>query len=160
MFTANRSPFPNYACAVTRRRKLILAISAAALAVAAWIGYRAVYTLRHVPEAYAAWDTGTLLVEYLQTHDNHWPTSWDDLLTVLDLPREADIVLYGSSGGNAAYARSLRERIAVNWSLDPAQIADANPVTRPDGNAFTVLWEGGDPNEIVREYLRVDGRDR
>lgn len=143
---------------MTHRRRIISLIAIAVLAFVLWAGYGAFRSWRLLPEAYAAWDTGTLLVEYLRANDDHWPSSWDDLLTVLDLPRGADIVLYGSSGGNAAYARSLRERIAVDWSFDPAQIADANPVTRPDGSGFGVLWEGGDPNEMVREYLR--GREQ
>lgn len=143
---------------MSRRRRILIVSAFGLIAAVIWFGNRTIATVRQLPEAYAAWDTGTLLVEYLQTHDNHWPSSWDDLLTVLDLPRGADIVLYGSSGGNAAYARSLRERIAVDWSFDPAQIADANPVTRPDGSGFGVLWEGGDPNEMVREYLR--GREQ
>lgn len=143
---------------MTHRRRIISLIAIAVLAFVLWAGYGAFRSWRLLPEAYAAWDTGTLLVEYLRANDDHWPSSWDDLLTVLDLPRGADIVLYGSSGGNAACARSLRERIAVDWSFDPAQIADANPVTRPDGSGFGVLWEGGDPNEMVREYLR--GREQ
>lgn len=137
-----------------RRRTIISLIGIAALAFVPWTAYGIFRTWRLLPETYAAWDTGTLLVEYLKANDDRWPSSWDDLLTVLDSPGGSDIVLYGSSGGNAAYARSLRETVAVGWSFDRARIADADPVTRPDGSAFGVLWEGGDPNEMVREQFR------
>lgn len=143
---------------MTHRRRIISLIAIGALAFVLWAGYGAFRSWRLLPEAYAAWDTGTLLVEYLKASDDRWPSSWDDLLTVLDSPGGMDIPLYGSQAGDVAYARSLRVRIAVDWSFDRARIADADPVTRPDGSAFDVLWEGGDPNEMVRGYLR--GREQ
>jgi len=143
---------------MTLRRQITGLIAIAALAFVVWAGYGAFRTRRLLPEAYAAWDTGTLIVEYLKANDDRWPTSWDDLLTVLDSPGGADIPLYGSQAGDRVYARSLREKVAVDWSYDPAMIADATPVTRPDGHGFPVLWDGGDPNEMIREYL--SGRDR
>jgi len=146
--------------AMSRRRRILTVSAFGLIAAVIWFGYRTIAAVRQLPEAYAAWDTGTLLVEYLRANDDRWPNSWDDLLTVLDSPGGADIVLYGSRAGDVAYARSLREVVAVDWSFDPLRIADAEPVTRPDGSAFDVLWEGGDPNEMVREYLSVDGRDR
>ncbi|MCC6909207.1 MAG: hypothetical protein IT430_14795 [Phycisphaerales bacterium] len=112
------------------------------------------YTLRHLPEAYAAWDTGTLLVEYLKLHDDRWPTSWEDLLTVLESSGAEDITLYGAQAGDMQYARSLREVVAIDWSVDTAQLDHASPVTRPDGSPFPVLWQNADPNEMLREYLK------
>lgn len=147
---------------MTRRRKIILATSAAALAVAVWIGIRVVYSLRRLPEAYAAWDTGTLLVEYLRTHDNHWPTSWDDLFTVLDTSPASQLVLRGPHSAEQDYKESLRKMIRVDWSFDPARPSDVSPVTRPDGSTFPVLWNGADPNEMIREHLELghSGHDR
>jgi len=92
-------------------------------------------------------------VEYLDTHDNQWPTSWDDLLTTLETSRGREIPLYGASAGDMKYARSLRDKVAVDWNFDPTNMADAAPVTRPDGSAFPVRWQGADPNEMVRECL-------
>lgn len=135
------------------RRKIIGLIGIAALVLMLWIGYGTFRTWRLLPEAYAAWATGTPLVEYLNTHDNHWPTSWDDLLTTLETPRGREIPLYGASAGDMEYARSLRDKVAVDWTFDPTHMADAAPVTRPDGSAFPVLWQGADPNEMVRECL-------
>ena len=39
----------------------------AIVGVTGWVGYRIYFTVSHVAEAYAAWDTGTLLVEYMKT---------------------------------------------------------------------------------------------
>ncbi len=142
----------------THRRQIIGLIGIAIFAFGLWAGYGAYRSWRLLPETYAAWDTGTLLVEFLKANDDRRPSSWDDLLTVLESPGGAGIVLYGSHTGDVAYARSLREVVAVDWSFDPLRIADANPVTRPDGSAFGVLWEGGNPNEMVLEYFR--GREQ
>lgn len=139
---------------ITRFRKTIGVIAIIVLTYGLWVGYNMLYTWRHLPEAYAAWDTGTLLVEYLNAHDNHWPTSWDDLLTTLDTPRGREITLHGASAGDMEYTRSLRDKVAVDWNFDPSQVADAAPVTRPDGSAFPVLWQGADPNEMVRECIK------
>src|SRR5260221_606754 len=61
---------------MTRRRRTVLITSlsavAAVLGVAGWFGYRLLYTVSHIHEAYAAWDTGTLLVEYMTVHDDSW----------------------------------------------------------------------------------------
>jgi hypothetical protein len=64
---------------MTLRRKLLIAALFLVLAFLAFIGYEYVYLNRHIPEAYMAWDTGTLLVEYMKTHNDKWPSSWEDL---------------------------------------------------------------------------------
>jgi hypothetical protein len=50
------------------RRKIIVAIVLTVFGIAVYFGYGVVYTLRHIPEAYAAWDSGTLLVEFMKSH--------------------------------------------------------------------------------------------
>ena len=40
------------------------------LAGLGWLGYGLFATWRGIPDAYAAWDAGTLLVEYLETQSN------------------------------------------------------------------------------------------
>jgi hypothetical protein len=116
-----------------------------------WYVYKIIFVTRHIPEAYAAWDTGTLLVEYMKGHDNRWPTSWDDLLTVLDSQSGRHVLLRGSQAGDLAYARGLRNLVSVDWSFDPEHPDDRRPVTRRDGGSFPVVW--ADPNEMVREQL-------
>jgi hypothetical protein len=140
---------------------VLLCIVTAALGLAGWFGYGIVHTLNHIPEAYAAWDTGTLLVEYMRSHDNRWPTSWDDLLTVLNTDSGRQILLRGARAGDLIYARSLRNYVSVNWSFDPMHPdSQPNPITRPDGSRFPVVWSGAEPNEMVREYLRTPAATR
>jgi hypothetical protein len=105
------------------------------------------------PEAYAAWDTGTLLIEYLKSHDNHWPSGWNALLSMLDDHSEQHFFLRGaqSSQGQAEYAHSLQDFVAVDWSFDPTQSSIKPFVTRKDGSKFPIVWE--EPNEMIREYL-------
>jgi hypothetical protein len=139
---------------MNRRRKIIFVVIITAIAAVAWIAYSVIHTLQHIPQAYAAWDTGTLLVEYMKQHEDHWPTSWDDLLTMMDTESGRQIPLRGARAGDVQYARSLREKVAIDWSFDPHRIDQPNPVTPPGRVAFPVVWQGAEPNEMVRAYLK------
>jgi hypothetical protein len=119
-----------------------------------WTAYRFLYTWSHIAEAYAAWDTGTLLVAYMKSHDNRWPTSWEELLSVLSDESGDQIPLRGAHAGDLAYGSSLREMVAVDWTFDPVHRDAKSPVTRLDKTAFPIVWEGHDPNEMVRAYLK------
>jgi len=112
-----------------------------------------VYMLRHIPEAYAAWDTGTLLVEYMASHDGRWPSSWDDVRATLHSDSEHQIKLRGAGTNDTDYVLSLAKRVAVDWTFDPSGSGNQIPVTRLDGTKFPLLWQGADPNEMVRTYL-------
>jgi hypothetical protein len=114
---------------MTRSRKICLAVVIVLIPVVGaggWVAYSIVHTLRHIPEAYAAWDTGTLLIEYMKQHEDRWPASWDELLAVLDSEGGRQIPLRGSHAGDIAYARSLSKTVVIDWSFDPAH---------PDGRA-------------------------
>lgn len=119
---------------------------------AAYFGYKIVHTVCHIPEAYAAWDTGTLLVEYMDLHDRRWPSSWDDLLSVMNNPINPPM-FRGARAGDTNYALSLRKRVAIDWHFNPRQCNESLPVTRPDGTKFPVVWSGAEPNKMVRAYL-------
>jgi hypothetical protein len=135
------------------RRKITVAVVLTILGVAAYFGYGMIYTLRHIPEAYAAWDTGTLLVEYMKSHNGRWPSSWDDLLSVMSNSSSNQIELRGASAGDTNYTLSLREKVAIDWKFDPARSGQGSPVTRPNGAKFPIVWEHAEPNEMVRTYL-------
>jgi hypothetical protein len=137
-----------------RRRKFILVGGVVLIGVVGWIAHVIIRTATHIPEAYAAWDTGTLLVEYLKTHGDRWPSSWNDLLTVLDSEAGERIPLRGAQAGDHEYARSLRDKVAVDWTFDASQAGGKAPITRPDGKPFPIVWSGAEPNEMVRHYLR------
>src|SRR5580700_3129871 len=101
----------------TRKLRMVLAIAAViVVAAVGWFVYSLLYTVDHIPEAYAAWDTGTLLVEYMEVHGNRWPTSWDELLTVMNSDADRQILLRGGHAGESdlAYARTLQDKVSID----------------------------------------------
>ena len=134
-------------------RKALLVIAILLTALVCWVAYVVVRTQQHIPEAYAAWDTGTLLIEYMKQHDDRWPKSWDELISVINTETGREIPLRGAQAGDLAYARSLREKISVDWTFEPDHIQKAKPVSPIGGGTFSIMWEGADPNEMISAYL-------
>lgn len=137
------------------RFKIGLAVVLVMSCVAVYLGYAAVYTYRRIPEAYAAWDTGTLLVEYMNSHERHWPSSWEDLLSLVRKDTEGRITLYGAKAGDVHYAASLSRFVSIDWKFDPSRDEQRSPVRRLDGSKFPVVWAGTEPNERIRLYLQT-----
>jgi len=140
------------------RGKIITGLVLALLGWAAWYGYRIVLTVSQIPTAYAAWDTGNLLVEYMRSNNNRWPSSWDDLLSVINNNPTNQIQFRGASPGDTNYALSLRQKVAIDWKFDPSRTNQSSPVTRADGTKFPVVWDGAEPNDIVHNYLKESAR--
>ncbi|MCC9603766.1 hypothetical protein LOC67_24715 [Stieleria sp. JC731] len=113
-------------------------------------------TIREIPEAYAAWDTGTLLTTYMDQNDGKWPSGWDDLSTVIG---EEQPMLFsrsdsdGNSISKLEYLDKLQSMIKVDWSFDPVPGTLDSPVTRIDGGKFRTVWVGAEPNEMVRSFI-------
>lgn len=139
-----------------RRRVLQLVVLLVSIILVCFV-YSLVQTLRGIPEAYAAWDTGMLLVEYLKSHQREWPRSWHELLSVTNGRLCDSIVFRGARDDQHDYATTLTNLVRVDWSFDVAKIADQNPVTRLDGTPFPTVWSGSEPNEMVRRYLKTAG---
>ncbi|TWT77678.1 hypothetical protein Pla123a_14740 [Posidoniimonas polymericola] len=111
-------------------------------------------TWRHVPEAYAAWDAGTLLVAYMQANDDRWPAGWGEL-AAFAAEQGAAIQLRGGqyppSDRYEARLAEIKNLVKIDWDFDPTAPAAGIPVTNAEGGPPLALWE--DPNEMVREYL-------
>lgn len=137
--------------------KIVVGIVVVVLGGAIYYVGAAVYTWRHIPEAYAAWDTGTLLVEYMKLHEDKWPASWDELWSVTREYSGRDGLLRGPGANNGGYLGTLQSMVAVDWTFDPQHDEGKLVVTRPGGKKFPVVWEGAEPNEVVRAYLRSRG---
>jgi hypothetical protein len=115
-----------------------------------WI-VAAINTWRKLPESYAAWTTGNLIVEYLYTHTNQWPKSWHDLEQSTNCQRYVPI-------------EQLREQVRIDWNADVAQLlllAQSNRftpltiVTRPDGSRLHAVWgKDTEPDRKIIGYLR------
>jgi hypothetical protein len=81
------------------RSKILLSLAIVLTSVVFWGLLDFIYTWQHIPEAYAAWDTGTLLIEYMKSHDNQWPSGWNALLSMLNDHSEQHFVLRGAQSG-------------------------------------------------------------
>lgn len=136
---------------IRRRNKIFLAgLSGIVLLLSVFALY-VFLVLRQIPEAYAAWDTGTLVVEYMKRHDDRWPASWNDLVELVRQDSGRRILLRGASAGDVAYAESLRSTVGIDWTYDPERPATQTPITRPDGTPLAAYWD--DPNAVVRAYI-------
>ena len=143
--------------------RIALAIAVFVSAGIGWEIYRIAYILRGLRDAYAMWDTGTLLIDHLKTHGGQWPSGWDDLddsYVRLQLHHSADDFLRGGMTMD-----ELRQRIGIDWHVNPETLASAR-ASQPgrrrlrfvwplDGN--TTLWAGADPNELISRFIRERG---
>jgi hypothetical protein len=139
-----------------RLKRVVLLIVATLVALGGWYAYRVLYTLRGIPDAYAMWDTGLLLIDYMQSHENRWPSGWDDLKESWD--RRQPVNSDGEYTKGGMTLDQLRTRVVVDWNLDAARIASTpegdnhlHAVWTVDGN--TTLWSPGDPNQMIWDYL-------
>ncbi len=139
-------------------RRIMVGCLFLAVAALGWLAYSLLSTWYGIPDAYAAWDTGTLIIEYLDTHEGQWPRSWGELLTAEGTLRQHGRRLHTES-------RELPRRIKVDFSADPAKIArikwsrgtqPVRVVTRADGKDFPVIWENAEPNAMIWMYLQPD----
>ncbi len=145
--------------------RIIAGIVILALLGVGWAGYTIYVTWKGIPDAYAAWDAGTLIIEYLETHDRKWPRSWEELHSAADTLEDHGRRLRGSNGTGGFIYGDLRDVVSVDWEADVRAIAafDWNSgklrvITRADGTDFPVVWEGAEPNAMVWGYLK-SGRD-
>ena len=148
-------------------RRIITGLVVLALLGVGWVGYSFYVTWKGIPDAYAAWDAGTLVIEYLDTHDGQWPRSWEELYSAAETLEDHGRQFRGNNGAGGFIYGDLRDVVAIDWEADVRAIAafDWNSgklrvITRADGTDFPVVWEGAEPNEMVWSYLnkRRDGK--
>lgn len=140
---------------ITKRRLVRIAVLLLVVVVG-WFAVSIVRTIREIPEAYAAWDTGTLLTTYMDQNDGRWPTNWDDLATAIG-DGQPRLYLHADEDGNpisnTEYIGKLRSMILVDWTYDPVPNNTTSPVTRIDGGNFRTVWSGAEPNAMVRSFI-------
>ena len=113
---------------------------------------RGVYVWWHIPEAYAAWDAGDMLVWYMRTHDNKWPDDWDVLSAAVE--SEPSLFLRGRHLDEPDYMDRMKQTISVDWDFDPTAPLNATPILRADGRRLHAYWS--DPNGMVYQHLGLD----
>jgi hypothetical protein len=135
-----------------RPRAAVVAVVVAA-SVAAALGAGAVWVYLRVNEAvadcYAQWRVADIVIQYLEWHGGSWPKDWDDL----EEAREACV-------GRSWPAEELRLRVEIDFAAEPKALAAAEPPIRAirltTGKRHH--WDGAEPNELVRAYLRERAR--
>ena len=138
-------------------KRILITVGLVVLAAISYIGFDILRTATQIPEAYAAWDAATLVIEYMDTHDGAWPRSWDELLTAAKTLPKDDRRIRGTP------IDQLSTRVRIDWDADPRKLAEAIPdpdalpfrvITRADGSDFPTLWSGAEPNTLILEYLK------
>ena len=139
-------------------KRLLLGLAVVFVMGAGGFGY-SLYRLVQVkiPESYAAWTTGNLMVEYLATHTNQWPRSWEDLQAATNSLLE--------KGGHVYVPLDRLPRfVKVEWQTDTDRLLQAvrsnanarvHLITRLDGSPLRAVWgPDTEPNTKVMGYLR------
>ena len=123
-----------------------------------WLGY-GLYQLVHVriPESYAARTTGNVIVEYLATHTNQWPRSWEELRSATNSMLESGRPVY-------VPLDRLPQFVKVDWHTDVNRLLQSarndtttkvHVVSRLDGSPLWAVWgPDTEPNGKVMAYLR------
>lgn len=141
-------------------KQILASVAVAILAVAAYVGVDICRTIKRIPEAYAAWDSATLIIEFMDTHDGAWPSSWEDVFSAAQTLPDNGRTLRGN---DASTLSRIARLVRIDWSADPRTMAEAQPqpgdipfrvITRADGSDFPTLWSGKEPNTLVWEYLK------
>jgi hypothetical protein len=134
----------------------VLIIGIIIFGIAAYFAY-SVYWLvnRKIPESYAAWTAGDLIVEHLRNHSNNWPRSWEDLQSAANSRL--------TNGMNVwTPVDRLPRYVKIDWDIDANALAkqvSGNPtqavrvVTRLDGGRLSAGW-GHEPNGVISNYLK------
>jgi hypothetical protein len=135
-----------------------------ALTVLVVIGIAGIYTaysLYHtvhvvIPHSYAAWTTGDLLIEFLETHTNQWPRSWKDLSEARDSLQRKGRNVYWEFDRLPAIVR-------VDWNAEPPELlkrvrangeTSLKVVTQADGSRLEAVWgPDTEPNHKLARYL-------
>jgi hypothetical protein len=136
-------------------KRLLLALVLAVGIVVVLILGSAVRNYRLMPESYAAWTTGNLMVEYLETHTNQWPRNWEDLRSAKESYK---------GGGLYTEFEKLPTFVKIDWNVDVAILTRAaidnsnsvvRVITRPDGSNLRAIWgPDTEPNTKVMKYLK------
>ena len=124
----------------------------AAVAFLLYVIASAFNVYRKIPESYAAWASGNLIVDYLNTHSNRWPRSWEELEQATNCLRYVPI-------------DTLRTKLKIDWEVnfdDLVQMARTNPstslhlVTRLDGSKLQAIW-GTTPSQTPKSCATCFG---
>ncbi len=141
---------------MTWRSRLLWFVLGAAFTGASVFGYfmyQAVQSILGNP--YYVWHASAMVIDYMRTHDNRWPTSWDDLSKTNPAP--------GESGGFQNFDE-VKKNVVIDWNARPEVLVNAKfDDDNDDQPAFRVIWlrngrsihwSCAEPNRLIWDYLQ------
>lgn len=137
-----------------RRKRILKIVLVIALAVVVFLVISIIKILTSLPDAYAVWGTGELVVAHLDEHGT-MPTSWADLQPFWD-----DGYGMHARPGNIETLDELRERIDIPFTrLDELRVAAARGISPPDlitpKSGVSTRWQSGDADDMIINFLRT-----
>ncbi len=139
---------------MTWRSRLLWFILGALFATASFglcCTYQVAQTVLHDP--YYVEHTAAYVINYMKSHGNHWPTSWDDLY-------QANLERVKS--GDWPKFEDLKENVVIDWNVRPEILVKAK-FDDDDQPAFRVIWlrngksihwNSTEPNRSIWDYLQ------
>lgn len=149
---------------MTTIRKIVYSVLGLLVATLGLFGWCTYDTWRKLPEAYAAWDIGTILICYMERNENRWPRDWNDLASTIKPDDDCVFCrsVVSANDRNAGYPETLehlKKLVRIDWNYVPEPGVRGNPVTTIHGEKFTVTWEGAEPNEMIHNWVTNKRKD-
>jgi hypothetical protein len=117
----------------------------------AYRGY--IITQMVLNDPYYVWHAAALVIKYMETHQNRWPASWDELGKVKSEHVESS---------DYKNIEKMKEFVVIDWNAEPSVLVRAK-FDDEDQPAFRVIWlRNGrsihwgcaEPNRLIWEYLQ------
>ncbi len=130
-----------------------------------FLGLATVVIIKHLVErpreAYAVQHTAELVVEYMRSHSNQWPSSWSELRTVKIGDQEYFTRFEKETGGYSGFLDELESLVVVDFNTTLSDLIAATGATSTPPfrviwlrNGRNTHWAGLEPNEFVADYLK------
>jgi hypothetical protein len=129
--------------------KLIVTICAVVI-LAGVLLYRHIDSV--IRNSYAQWWVADMVIEHLESNDQRWPQSWDEL--------RDDYQTCVKRSGQPWTFEELSHRVEIDWNADPKVLkAAAAKSGQPPfrviwlSDESTAHWTRHEPNQMVWDYL-------
>ena len=139
-----------------RLRSLIILVAVLCLILAA--GTFVVRTSNQIRntfnECYAVWWVADMVIAHMETNNDEWPTSWDDLA-------DEHLAIIASRGGPNTLDE-LKSLVQVDWSANSDELRKMQSNGEPTfavislKNGSTAHVSGNEPNQMILDYLNND----
>ena len=120
------------------------------LIVVIWVG-RSLFSF-DFNDGYAQWAAADMVIEYMETHDGHWPPNWEALRKSFESGKGYLVHVGGTF-------EQFQKRIVIDFQADPEELRRQSLAS--DDAQFDVIhgdWAsvqfGEGPNAVLRTYFR------